>query len=121
MSFFGDPVGWGFVASVAVFLGLEGYALVTKTVGDTFSERVWAWLAGRVRRPAPSIDRALYNIPAPPHIRVFATRTFDPAQGTAIVRHGIRWNTFRWFSAAWFTLGLFIWLWTHFFLGWFAG
>jgi hypothetical protein len=121
LSQFNDPIGWTFLGSIAVFILTELYALATKTVGDTFSDRIWAWLAGRVARPRTDTPgAALYGPNFPAHIRLFAYQECTD-DGFKIVHKGIRWNTFRWFSAAWLTLGLFTWLWTHFFLGWFAG
>lgn len=124
---FNDPIGWAFLGSMAVWLGTEGYALWTKTEGDTFSERIWAWLAGRERRPSPANVRKFYKLPMPQPIRLGGAREPNPqpmfhtALPEEFVRKGIKLNTFRWFASAWLSLGLFIWLWIHFNLGLFAG
>lgn len=114
---FNDPAGWVFLGSIAVWLATEFWALFNHTVGDTFSERIWAWLAGRNQM-----------VMWQPHIRLGrkvvenSLAAYDPAISKVIVvRKGIKLNTFRWFAAAWTTAGLFVWLWGHFFLGWWAG
>jgi hypothetical protein len=120
---FEDPLGWVFLGSIVVFLAAEAYALFTKTVGDTFSERVWAWLAGRVKPVPPLAVQAMVG-GKPEHIRVMrgVVRTEgSDSEGGWTVRRGIRLNTFRWFFFAWFLVGLFVWLTGHFLFGLWAG
>lgn len=96
-----------FGVSILLFVGTELYTLFNHTLGDTFSERIWAWLKGR-ESPAKF---GYYPIKLGQKV--------DVREG--IVRKGVKLNTFRWFAFTWIMGGTFIWLFFHFAFGWFAG
>jgi hypothetical protein len=96
-----DPISGMFIVSGVLFAIAEGWALFDKASGNTFSERVWAWIRGKntTARLTRGMWRASIRVP--------------------ISEEPITWNHMTW--RMWVIGSITLWLFFHLTFGWFRG